>query len=247
MTNSNNLEFIDRIFGINDAAEKKSSGKAKRSEVARDTHAPVGDATTDDLAKQIADADGKPIDPGVLPKALAVDFSEVVAAFRERAAAKSQARAARQGSSGDAIFSGNVAPWPQPMKTEAFYGIAGRLVEMIEPHTEADPNVLLMLFLAYAGNVLDRKCYVMAGGDVHYTNLFLCVVGPTSSRPKRIRHGACGSVLPGWRPRARPWKHAAESIERRRFDLDDPGRGPEDGRQSQDQAARRGYRSGWRQ
>ena len=240
VTNSNDLKFIDRIFGIDDPAEKKSSGKAKRSEVARDTHAPVGDATTDDLAKQIADAAGKPIEPGVLPKALAVDFSEVVAAFRERAAAKSQARAARQGSSGDAIFSGNVAPWPQPMKAEAFYGIAGRLVEMIEPHTEADPNVLLMLFLRVRRErsrpqVLRhgrRRCAFHEPVSMH------CGTHNSSGR-KGSATAPVEIFFRGRRPRARPWKHAAESIERRRFDLDDPGRGSKNGRQQKDEGCRR--------
>jgi hypothetical protein len=81
-------------------------------------------------------------------------------------------------------FGGNVAPWPQPMKAEAFYGLAGRFVEMVEPHTEADPNFLLLMFLGYAGNIMDRKCYVMAGGDAHFTNLYVCGVGPTSAGRK---------------------------------------------------------------
>lgn len=90
----------------------------------------------------------------------------------------------RPSTSDGPMFSGNMAPWPQPMKAEAFYGLAGRFVDMVEPHTEADPNFLLLMFLAYAGNTVDRKCYVMAGGDAHYTNLFVCGVGPTSAGRK---------------------------------------------------------------
>jgi hypothetical protein len=81
-------------------------------------------------------------------------------------------------------LSGNLAPWPKPMKADAFYGLTGRFVEMVGPHTEADPNFLLLMFLAYCGNIIDRKCYVMAGGDAHFTNLFLCGVGPTSAGRK---------------------------------------------------------------
>jgi hypothetical protein len=85
---------------------------------------------------------------------------------------------------GEAGVSGFGAPWPAPMKEEAFYGLAGQFVRLVEPHTEADPNFLLLMFLTYAGNILDRKCYLMAGGDAHYTNLFVCGVGPTSTGRK---------------------------------------------------------------
>jgi hypothetical protein len=81
-------------------------------------------------------------------------------------------------------FSGFMAPWPAPMRNEAFYGLPGRFVKMVEPHTEADRNFLLLVFLVYAGNVLGRKCYMMAGGDAHYANLFGCGVGPTSAGRK---------------------------------------------------------------
>jgi hypothetical protein len=84
----------------------------------------------------------------------------------------------------DTPFKGNVAPWPAPMKPKAFYGLAGRFVELAEPHTEADPSALLMEFLCYAGNVLGRTHHVMAGGDPHYTNLYACKVGATSSGRK---------------------------------------------------------------
>jgi len=90
----------------------------------------------------------------------------------------------RQTARNDQQFSGNMAPWPAPMKSEAFYGIAGRFVEMADPHTEADPNFLLLVFLAYAGNVIGRNPYIMAGGDGHRTNLYACGVGPTSAGRK---------------------------------------------------------------
>jgi hypothetical protein len=66
----------------------------------------------------------------------------------------------------------------------AFYGIPGRFVRLVEPHTEADRHFLPVNFLAYAGNRVNRNEHVMAGGDRHYTNLFACAVGPTSSGRK---------------------------------------------------------------
>lgn len=78
----------------------------------------------------------------------------------------------------------NVAPYPAPLGEDAYYGIAGRFVQLVEPHTEADPSFMLIQFLAYAGNVLGRKSFVWAGADKHYSNIFLCGVGPTSSGRK---------------------------------------------------------------
>lgn len=77
-----------------------------------------------------------------------------------------------------------MAPYPAPLGEEAFYGIAGRFVRLVEPHTEADPSFLLIQFLVYAGNILGRRAFIWAGADKHYSNLFLCGVGPTSTGRK---------------------------------------------------------------
>ena len=42
-------------------------------------------------------------------------------------------------------------PWPADLAPEAFYGLAGRIVKAIEPHTEADVAALLMNILVAAG------------------------------------------------------------------------------------------------
>ena len=110
----------------------------------------------------------------------------------------------------ESMFASNIASWPPPISEDAFYGLAGQFVRIVEPHTEADPKFLLLMFLAYAGNVLDRKYYVMAGGDRHYTNLYLCGVGATSSGRKGSTTGpvelffresdrapGLGNMLPG--------------------------------------------------
>lgn len=43
--------------------------------------------------------------------------------------------------------------WPSPLKEDAFHGVAGELVRIIEPHSEADPAALLIQCLVAAGNV----------------------------------------------------------------------------------------------
>ena len=56
----------------------------------------------------------------------------------------------------------------------AYYGIAGEFVNLVEPHSEADPSFLLLSFLVCAGSIFGRKAFILAGGDRHYTNLFAC-------------------------------------------------------------------------
>ena len=74
--------------------------------------------------------------------------------------------------------------YPKPIGARGFYGIAGEYIRLVEPHTEADPNYMLLYFLCLAGNVIGRGPYVVAGGDQHYTNLYVCAVGPTASGRK---------------------------------------------------------------
>jgi hypothetical protein len=73
--------------------------------------------------------------------------------------------------------------YPRAMGEDAYYGIAGRFVRLVGPHTEADPNWLLLLFLTYAGNVLGRCTYIRRDG-YHYPNIYSCAVGPTSGGRK---------------------------------------------------------------
>jgi hypothetical protein len=85
----------------------------------------------------------------------------------------------------------NLAPYPAPLGEDAYYGIAGRFVHLVEPHTEADPSFMLIQFLAYAGNIMGRRAFVWAGADRHYSNIFICGVGPTSSGRKGSAAGPC--------------------------------------------------------
>jgi hypothetical protein len=75
-------------------------------------------------------------------------------------------------------------PYPKPISEDAYIGIAGRFVRAVAPHTEADPNFMLVSFLAYAGNAFGRDAYVSVSGDHHHANLYVCGVGPTSSGRK---------------------------------------------------------------
>jgi hypothetical protein len=75
-------------------------------------------------------------------------------------------------------------PYPKPIGEEGYYGVIGKIVKAIEPHTEADPNFLLVNLLVAAGNYLDHKAYIEVSGVRHYTNLFVCGVGTSGTGRK---------------------------------------------------------------
>jgi hypothetical protein len=90
-------------------------------------------------------------------------------------------------------FSG--ANWPAPLKSEAYYGLAGEWVRMVEPHTEADPVALLIQFLVAFGNVIGRGPYYLAEADRHYSNLFVVIVGQTAKGRKGTSLGQVQAVF----------------------------------------------------
>ena len=81
--------------------------------------------------------------------------------------------------------------WPQPLRDEAFHGLAGKIVRTIEPHTEADPAALLLQFLVVFGNVVGRSPFFPVERDHHHTNLYAVLVGETS----RSRKGTSASYV----------------------------------------------------
>jgi hypothetical protein len=78
-------------------------------------------------------------------------------------------------------------PWPE-LDPAAYHGIAGEFVRLVEPHSEADPVALLTQFLVMAGNLIGRGPYRLADGALHYSNLFMVAVGPTSAGRKGTSH-----------------------------------------------------------
>ena len=74
--------------------------------------------------------------------------------------------------------------WPRELNEAAYCGLAGEIVRAIEPHTEADPAAVLISLLAMFGNAIGRGPYFLAGDAEHATNVFVCIVGDTSSGRK---------------------------------------------------------------
>lgn len=87
--------------------------------------------------------------------------------------------------------------WPASADEDAFYGLAGDFVRLVEPHSEADPMALLVPFLVAFGNVVGRGPHFVAEGDKHPTNLFAVLVGDTAKGRKGSSWGRVRSFFEG--------------------------------------------------
>lgn len=74
--------------------------------------------------------------------------------------------------------------YPASPDDAAYYGLAGRFVETVEPHTEsAKVAILVQTLLAY-GSVIGRSAYFTAEADRHYANLFAVLEGVSAKGRK---------------------------------------------------------------
>ena len=71
--------------------------------------------------------------------------------------------------------------WPEPMSDDAFYGLAGDFVRLVENETEADRHALLASFLLMASLLFGRRVYYRVGKTKHFCNEYVALVGPTGS------------------------------------------------------------------
>jgi hypothetical protein len=85
---------------------------------------------------------------------------------------------------------------------EALFGLPGEVVQTLDPHTEADPNAVLLQYLAMAGNAIGRGPFYQVEGDKHYTKLFCALVGATSKGRKGTSAGRVRQIMaiadPDW-------------------------------------------------
>ena len=80
--------------------------------------------------------------------------------------------------------------WPA-LDDAALYGLAGDVVRLIEPHTEADPIALLVSFLSEAGTILNRGPHLLLDGGVHPLLFWPVLVGNSS----KSRKGTAGKRI----------------------------------------------------
>lgn len=84
--------------------------------------------------------------------------------------------------------------WPAIDKA-AFYGVAGEVVQTIEPHTESNSVALLIQTLAAAGNVIGRLPHYQVESDQHRANLFAVLVGDSAKGRKGTSLGRIRSIV----------------------------------------------------
>jgi len=92
------------------------------------------------------------------------------------------------------IVWGDARPWPR-LDERALHGVAGDVVRMLRPHTEADPAALLFQFLTGAGNLIGRSAYVSVGAVRHEPRLFVAIVGASAKARKGQSWSEAAAVL----------------------------------------------------
>jgi hypothetical protein len=73
--------------------------------------------------------------------------------------------------------------WPV-LSPAALQGIAGRIVEELDPHTEADPVAILLTLLTVFGAAIGMGPHASADGSEHPGRIFLVLVGDTAKARK---------------------------------------------------------------
>lgn len=84
--------------------------------------------------------------------------------------------------------------WPV-LDQAALYGLAGEMVKLIEPHTEADPIALLVSCLAEVGTMLNRAPHLILDGSYHPLIFWPVLVGQTSKSRKGTAGKRINTVL----------------------------------------------------
>jgi hypothetical protein len=67
---------------------------------------------------------------------------------------------------------------------EGYFGLAGRIVETIEPTSEADPAAILLHVLVSMGNLIGRGTYATVERAAHACNEYVVLVGQSAKGRK---------------------------------------------------------------
>jgi hypothetical protein len=86
------------------------------------------------------------------------------------------------------------ASWPF-LARAALHGIAGEIVALIAPHTEADPAALLMLTLAACGCAIGLAPHARVGATRHPARLFVAIVGASAKARKGTAQAEVDRVM----------------------------------------------------
>ncbi len=89
----------------------------------------------------------------------------------------------------------SINTWPDAIHDTAFYGLAGEIIKLIEPHTESDSVALLVNFLTAFGNIVGDKVYFKVEGDKHPGRLFCVLTGETAKGRKGTSWGHIRNIF----------------------------------------------------
>ena len=89
------------------------------------------------------------------------------------------------------------------MDAAAFHGLAGTIIQKIEPHTEADPAAMLVQLLIASGNCVGRRPFFRVEETPHFANEFAAIVGQST----KARKGTGFNRIAGMLERADPNWH----------------------------------------
>lgn len=84
---------------------------------------------------------------------------------------------------------------PRPLSREAYHGITGELIDLIEPHSEAHPAALMLNFLSGIGDLLGPNVYYEVDGAKHHLRIFTVLVGDTAKARKGTSWGHIRNIL----------------------------------------------------
>jgi hypothetical protein len=85
--------------------------------------------------------------------------------------------------------------WPAPLEPEAFHGLAGEVVRLIEPHSEADPAALLVQVSTGFGSIVGRHAHFNTDGARQFANLYTVIVGVTAKGRKGTSQNQSRRIL----------------------------------------------------
>ncbi|MGH7642836.1 MAG: DUF3987 domain-containing protein [Candidatus Dormibacteria bacterium] len=94
--------------------------------------------------------------------------------------------------------------WPT-LEDAALHGLARELVDIVGPHTEADPAALLLSFLVAYGSAVGPGPYIVADGSRHSARLDVVLVGKTGRARKGTSFRHVRNVFTA---ADRPWTEA---------------------------------------
>jgi Protein of unknown function (DUF3987) len=83
--------------------------------------------------------------------------------------------------------------WPE-LDDAALHGLAGDVVRLLNPHTEADPVGVLVQFLTAFGNIIGSNPYYQVESDRHRANLFSVHVGASAKGRKGTAGGRVRAI-----------------------------------------------------